>query len=103
MDESTLERKLKAELDFYKVYAVFIIGLVTGDINLLLKYMNEPSQNMLLLLSLGISVLLVVFFFFMKSFSLLKNSLKINNYVSNHSYHHLGLGSINSNGIHDLY
>ena len=76
MNENAAERKLKAELDFFKVYAVFIIGLVTGDVNLFLKFMDEATAHILILLLFGMCVLLVVLFFFMKSFNTINKLTK---------------------------
>ena len=59
MKEEQIERRLKIELDFLKVYAVFIIGLVTGNVNLLLSYFREEEKITLVLFLVGFIALLI--------------------------------------------
>lgn len=67
MKEEVTERKLKAELDFFKVYAVFIIGLVTGNVNLLNRYFEKGTPLALVLFTAGILILMVVFVMLLRS------------------------------------
>ena len=58
MKEEQVERRLKAELDFFKVYAVFIIGLVTGDVNQFNTFIRTGDIHSLIILIAGITVLM---------------------------------------------
>lgn len=68
MKEQQIERKFKAELDFFKVYAVFIIGLATGDVNLLLRENVNNSLLIQVLFTAGSVLLIVAFFFLLRSY-----------------------------------
>jgi len=68
MNKDVIDRKVKVELDFFKIYAIFVIGLVTGDVNLFLKYVSDKSNIILLLLMSGILVLILIFAFLIRSF-----------------------------------
>ena len=67
MDEQ-IDRKLKAELDFFKVYAVFIIGLITGNVNLFDNFIEANALHTLIILVTGIAFLIFVAMMFVRSF-----------------------------------
>ena len=66
MKEQQIERALKAELDFFKMYVVFVIGLATGDVNLLLRDDVNNSLLIKVLFATGSLLLFVAFLFFIR-------------------------------------
>ena len=72
MKEEEIERKLKAELDFFKVYAVFIIGLITGNVNLFNNFIAINEKHTFILLSTGAVFMIFMFGMILRSFYKIK-------------------------------
>ncbi len=70
------DRKLKAKLDFFKIYSVFVIGLVTGNVNLLNSYLEKDKLSSLVLLIFGILVLIIFFIAFLQSIVKIESLIK---------------------------
>jgi len=76
MNKDIIDRKLKAEINFFNIYAVFFIGLITGDLNLLLKYVYSEKPIILYLLIIGIILLIYTFVLLIKTYYSIKNLTK---------------------------
>ena len=77
MKEEQVERRLKAELDFFKVYAVFVIGLATGEVNLLLREDVIDSLLIKVLFATGLVLLFVAFSFLIRSYFRIRKITKL--------------------------
>ena len=75
--EAAVERKLKAELDFIKIYAAFIIGLAAGCTNLFFKFLVSGNEYVFGIFICGICVLITLFIFFIKSFYTINKLTKL--------------------------
>ena len=67
MDKDIIDKKLKAEINFFNIYAVFIVGLVTGNYTIYLDYLLNKSELFLNLFYIGIFSLIVTFTFSIKT------------------------------------
>lgn len=76
MKEELADRKLKAQLDFFKIYSVFVIGLVTGNVNLLNTYLEKGLQSTYILLWTGGFFLIIVFLLFARPIIKINNLIK---------------------------
>jgi len=76
MTTELTDRKLKAQLDFFKIYSVFVIGLVTGCVNLFNSYLEKGWQSTLILLCVGGLSLSVSFSMFIIAIYKIKNLIK---------------------------
>ena len=72
MNEQKIDRKLKTEIEFFKMFIILIMGLVAGNINLLSKYIDNKSNIFLFLLILGIIFLIIISIFTLKSIITIK-------------------------------
>lgn len=66
MNKEIIERKLKAEIELFKIYSLFIIGLITGISSLLLKDKFYDNNIVLILLIIGFVFLIAVTIIFIK-------------------------------------
>jgi len=79
MDKDYLKEAIRTQMDYLKLLALFIIGLVTGDVSLILKISFSPQQNIIEPFLLILGILLLIAFLIASSiiiFSIQKN-LKI--------------------------
>ena len=76
MNKDTIERKLKAELIFFQMYIILLIGLVTGNINFLLKYADKSDILILRILIAGFIAFLIVVIMIIKSYISIKKLTK---------------------------
>ena len=80
MKEQNIDRKLKTELDLFKIYSVFLIAIITGFTSILYKIFDTKSiYNPMFLFSLLIITLIllaVILTFFFKSYNNIKNITK---------------------------
>ena len=76
MNKDIIDRKLKAEINFFNIYAVFFIGLITGNLNLLLKYVYSEKPIILYLFITGIILLVYTFVLLIKTYFSIKNLTK---------------------------
>ena len=67
MKEEIIERKLKAQLDYFKIYAVFIIGLTTGNVNLIKNFLEKELQSTFVMLCIGSFMFIVICIMFIQS------------------------------------
>ncbi|MBW8049628.1 MAG: hypothetical protein FVQ77_04680 [Cytophagales bacterium] len=78
MDKDTIERKLKAELVLFQMYVILLMGVVTGDINLLLNYINDYYELILNLLIFGVIIFVFILTLAFHSFFKIKKLTKNN-------------------------
>jgi len=71
MNDNYKER-LKAEIELFKIYAIFLIGLITGISTILLKREFDNTIAMLLLLIGGLFLFGVVIVFIQSYFTIKK-------------------------------
>ncbi|MBW8051145.1 MAG: hypothetical protein FVQ77_12560 [Cytophagales bacterium] len=76
MNKDTIERKLKAELVLFQMYVILLMGLVTGDINLFFKYVDNNDKFMLYLLITGIIFLVFIGYMIIKTYFTIKKLTK---------------------------
>lgn len=74
--KDTLERKLRAELDFFKIYAIFVIGLVTGNINLINDYAINQNRLSLILLIIGLITMIIILITLIQTYKKIKDLIK---------------------------
>lgn len=68
MNKETIEKLLKIKIDLFKIYSFFLVGLITGVIGFLLKYIRDNESVILTLLIIGSVVLIVVAYVFSKTY-----------------------------------
>ena len=76
MDKDYLKEAIRTDMDFLKLFALFIIGLVTGDVSLILKISLNEQQNNIEIFLLIIGLILFFAFFVISAIvvlSILKN------------------------------
>lgn len=80
MSDKIIDRKLKAELDLIKIYAVFLFGLIPGNINLLYRYSNGTDVMTLLFFISGIILFIFILITFLKSYFTINKLTKFKNH-----------------------
>lgn len=78
MNKDTIERKLKAELVLFQMYVILLMGVVTGDVNLLLYYFNNHYELILNLLIFGVIIFVFILTLAFHSFLKIKKLTKNN-------------------------
>ena len=66
MDKEIIDKKLKAQIDLFKIYSVFLIGLISGITGILLQ--NELNNNIFVtLLIIGFIFFIIVVIIFIRT------------------------------------
>lgn len=76
MDKEIIDKQIKNEIDLFKVYAFFLVGLITGNTNLVIRYIEKNEIFILNLLLIGIVFLLIVVIIFVISLIRIKKLTK---------------------------
>ena len=74
-NKEKIERKIKIELELFKMYCFFLIGLVTGIYSILISEIYNTNQVAFVILIIGIVFFLVVTILLVNSYIKL-NKLK---------------------------
>lgn len=67
MNKEIIEKKLKTELELFKIYSFFLIGLITGISTIIIGKTYTDKYVLYLLIS-GTLILVVIFFAFFRSY-----------------------------------
>ena len=59
MNKETIDKKVKIELELFKIYSFFLIGLVTGIASILFR--NAFYDNKIILIALIIGIVFLIF------------------------------------------
>jgi len=76
MDKETVDKKLKHEIEMFKVYTIFIIVIGTGNISLLLKSGFLQNKIEYFILISGVFIFLIFVVAFVQSFFKIKQLFK---------------------------
>jgi len=68
MDTEKIEKKIEIEIDLFKMYSVFLIGLITGITTIIFEEQFYQNKIKLIVLILGLLFLTFVIFVFVKSY-----------------------------------
>ncbi len=71
-EQNNIDRKLKIELDLFKIFAVFVIATSTGFASILYKVFDNTNtyslRFLIILLSFSIIISIISIVFFVKSY-----------------------------------
>jgi len=76
MDKDKIERKVKIEIEFFRIYSFFIFGLVTGIYGIFINGIYKWNYNAFLLLIIGVIFLIFFCIMFLNSYFKLKKLWK---------------------------
>jgi len=68
MDKEIIDKQIKNEIELFKVYAFFLVGLITAIINFVIRYIEKNEKFILILLEVGSVFLILVSFFIIVSY-----------------------------------
>lgn len=68
MDKDIVKEILKNQIDLLKIYSAFIIGLITGIVNFMVKYVENHNKLSLYLIIIGLIFFTFVVIAFIYSF-----------------------------------
>jgi len=68
MDKDIIKEILKNQIDLLKIYSAFIIGLITGIVNFMVKYVDNHDKLSLYLIIIGLIFFTFVVIAFIYSF-----------------------------------
>ena len=76
MDKEIIDKRIKNEIELIKMYSFFLIGLITGVVNFVIRYIEKDEKFILNLLIIGFAFLSLVIYMFVSSFIRIKKLTK---------------------------
>ncbi|MCH8318482.1 MAG: hypothetical protein IIA88_08305 [Bacteroidetes bacterium] len=76
MSKEDIEKLIKIKIDLLKIYLLLLVGLITAEINFLLRYIENNEKIILYLFILGLILLIIIAFIANKTHSKIKELIK---------------------------